>query len=498
MSKVRRKRASPDQLYKHCIGGGDCIPDVKNKYEQNTWADVLLKVFGSLVYFGNLGIGSGKGSGGSLGYRPLDSVGPGRPTTLAPARPNITVDAIGPKELIPIDSAAPSVVPLSEGTVDLNITATDAGPGLGAEEIELYTVTTPTEDVGGTAVTPTVVSSEEGAVAVIDAQPIPDRPVQVYFDPSTTAVHELTVFPTSESNVTDINIFVDPAYSGTYVGQFDEIPLDRLDFAEFDIEEQPTSSTPIQKLEKAVTRAKSLYNKYTRQVPVRAPEFLNQPRQLVEFEFENPAFDPDVTIEFERDLAQVTAAPHEDFRDVIRLGRPQLSSVNRTVRVSRIGETGTMATRSGTIIGERVHYYYDISEIVEPETIELTVIHDSAANTTVIDNTENTLVDITNNSNVAYTENDLEDIYEENFNNAHLSIVTDEQQETLFFPTVDSNTSISPVIVDILPSESYAPEMINIKPQVPLIPAIYNYYAADYYLDPAFYPPKKKRRLDFL
>lgn len=496
MSKVRRKRASPDQLYRHCVAGGDCIPDVKNKYEQNTWADVLLKVFGSLVYFGNLGIGSGKGSGGSLGYRPLDSVGPGRPTTLAPARPSITIDAIGPKEIIPIDSASPSIIPLSEGTIDLNITATDAGPGIGAEEIELYTVTTPTEDVGGTVVTPTVVSSEEGAVAVIDAQPIPDRPVQVYFDPSTTAIHELTMFSTPESHVTDINVFVDPAYSGTNVGEFDEIPLDRLDFAEFEIEEQPTSSTPVQKLEQAVTRVKSLYNRYTRQVSVNAPEFLNQPRQLVEFEFENPAFDPEVTIEFERELAQVTAAPHEEFRDVIKLGRPQLSSVNRTVRVSRLGETGTMATRSGTIIGQRVHYYYDISEIAEAETIELAVIHDSAANTVMIDNTENNIINITNSSNIAYTEHDLEDTYEENFNNAHLTVVTDEQQETLFFPTVDSNTSISPIIVDIKSIDS-TPEVINIVPEVPFTPAYYSYYSDDYYLDPAYYPPKKKRRLDF-
>ena len=235
MSKVRRKRASPEQLYKHCVAGGDCIPDVQNKYEQNTWADVLLKIFGSLVYFGNLGIGTGKGSGGSLGYRPLDSVGPGRPTAVTPARPNVTVEAIGPKDLIPIDAEAPSIVPFAEGTVDSNITATDAGPGLGVEEIEMYTVTTPTEPVGGTDVTPTVVSSEEGAVAIIDAQPIPDRPVQVYFDPSSTALHELSVFSTPQSNVTDVSVYADPTYSGTIIGGFDEIPLDRLDFAELEI-----------------------------------------------------------------------------------------------------------------------------------------------------------------------------------------------------------------------------------------------------------------------
>lgn len=119
MSNKRKRRAAPEELYKHCLAGGDCIPDVKNKFEQNTWADALLKIFGSLVYFGNLGIGTGRGSGGSLGYRPLDSVGPGRPTSVTPSRPNITIDPVGPTEIVTIDASAPSIVPLSEGTVDL-------------------------------------------------------------------------------------------------------------------------------------------------------------------------------------------------------------------------------------------------------------------------------------------------------------------------------------------------------------------------------------------
>nr|AYA94904.1 MAG: L2 protein [Human papillomavirus] len=500
MSKVRRKRASPDELYRHCLGGGDCIPDVKNKYEQNTWADVLLKIFGSLVYFGNLGIGTGKGSGGSLGYRPLDSVGPGRPTTITPARPTVTIDAIGPKDIIPIDADAPSIVPFSEGTVDTSITATDAGPGLGAEEIELYTVTTPTEPVGGTDVTPTVVSSEEGAVAIIDAQPIPDRPVQVYFDPSSTALHELTVFSTPQTNVTDVSVYADPSYSGTIIGGYEEIPLDRLDFAEFEIEETPTTSTPTQKIEKVINRAKSFYNRYTKQVPIRDPKFLSQPSSLVQFEFDNPAFEADISIEFERDLAQVAAAPNEEFRDIIRLGREQLSAVDKTVRVSRIGETGAMTTRSGTVIGQRVHFFYDISEINAPETIELAVLQDSTLNRTVVDDlVESTVIDSINNPNVAYTEEDLEDIYEETFNNGHLSVITDKKQESFLVPTFEANTTVQPIIVDIdtntIISPSITPDVVNIN-LLPLNPSITFQMPYDYYLDPAFYPPKKRRRLE--
>ena len=63
MNRSRRKRASPTDLYKSCAMGGDCIPDVKNKIEGTTLADILLKVFGSVIYLGNLGIGTGRGSG---------------------------------------------------------------------------------------------------------------------------------------------------------------------------------------------------------------------------------------------------------------------------------------------------------------------------------------------------------------------------------------------------------------------------------------------------
>nr|AYA94073.1 MAG: L2 protein [Human papillomavirus] len=514
MSNKRKRRAAPEELYKHCLAGGDCIPDVKNKFEQNTWADALLKIFGSLVYFGNLGIGTGRGSGGSLGYRPLDSVGPGRPTSVTPSRPNITIDPVGPTEIVTIDASAPSIVPLSEGTVDLNIVAPDGGPGLGAEEIELYTVTNPTTDVGGSGGAPTVISSESGSVAVIEAQPIPERPVQVHFDPSTSAPNTLTEFPSITGTVTDVNIFVDPAYSGTIVGNVEEVPLDRLDFAELTIDEQPLTSTPAQKLENIIDTTKRFYHRLTKQVPVRSAEFLSQPTREAQFEFENPAFDPNVTIEFERDLAQITAAPNEDFASILRLHRPIYSDFEGTVRVSRLGETGTIVTRRGTVLTQNVHYYHDISNITT-ENIEMQVISDST--TPVTPAPSSTLVDELLTSEVHapislhetnFTEADLVDDLGESFNNARILVTTAETNEAIIFP-VNAPTSeglpILPSIFDssVIPNSTYnnAIQLIDLLPNVShmlpidILPS-FTSYNVDYFLNPAYYPLKKKRRLD--
>lgn len=508
MSNKRKRRAAPDQLYRHCLAGGDCITDVKNKYEQNTWADALLKIFGSLVYFGNLGIGSGRGSGGSLGYRPLDSVGPGRPTSVTPSRPNITIEPVGPADIVPIDASAPSIVPLSEGTIDLNIVAPDGGPGLGAEEIELYTITTPTTDVGGPGGAPTVISSDTGSVAVIEAQPIPERPVQVHFDPSTSAPNVLTEFPSISGTVTDVNIFVDPAYSGTTVGAVENIPLDRLDFSEFEIQE-PLTSTPSQRIDKIIDTTRQFYHRLTKQIPVKSSEFLTQPTREAQFEFENPAFDPDVTIEFERDLAEVAAAPNEDFANVLRLHRPILSEVNRTVRVSRLGETGTIVTRRGTVLTQNVHFYHDIS-IIPAENIELEVFSDSMTavpSSTVVDELLSSHIDEpVNFTETNYTEGDLIDQLGVSFNNARIIISTSENDETIVFPVLAPTSEYLPILPSLLDANviSNSPHNNNLdfmdlipgrSPLEPLAPsAILDSYS-DYYLNPAYYPRRKKRRL---
>lgn len=123
--RKRTKRDSATNLYNQCQLSGNCPDDVKNKIEGTTLADKLLKIFSSIVYFGGLGIGTGKGTGGATGYRPLGTGGGGggRVTTDGTViRPNIVVEPVGPPEIVPIDALSPgtsSIVPMVEAGPEL-------------------------------------------------------------------------------------------------------------------------------------------------------------------------------------------------------------------------------------------------------------------------------------------------------------------------------------------------------------------------------------------
>uniref|UniRef100_A0AAU7E3B1 L2 protein n=1 Tax=Mops bat papillomavirus TaxID=3141892 RepID=A0AAU7E3B1_9PAPI len=59
---IRRKRAAPEHIYNHCRRFGTCPEDIKRRFEQDTWADRILKWGSTFTYFGGLGISSaGKG-----------------------------------------------------------------------------------------------------------------------------------------------------------------------------------------------------------------------------------------------------------------------------------------------------------------------------------------------------------------------------------------------------------------------------------------------------
>jgi len=520
MSLIRRKRASDEDLYRHCAQGGDCITDVKNKYEHTTLADYLLKIFGSLVYFGGLGIGSGRGSGGSLGYRPLGGRGTVTDTTtLTPARPSLTIDALGPTDIIPVDPTTSSIVPLQEGTLDVGFVAPDAGPGTGVEEIELYTINTTTGNSSGQGptVAPTLTASEDGSVAILDVNATVQNAQQVFYDPGAPPLHELTVFTADPSTTTDINVFVEHSFSGDVVGGgLEDIPLERLDVSTFEIEEPPQTSTPSQRLDTAINRAKELYNRFVRQVPVSSSDFITQPSRLVEFQIENPAFDPEVSIEFERDLATVAAAPDSDFADVIRLGRPHYGLTDEgTIRVSRLGRTGTISTRSGTIIGQPVHYFYDISDITAAESIELTRLGEQTHSSTIVDDLlQSTFIDIPNANNTDFTEADLEDHFIEGFSDAHLVLqTTDEENETLLIPTLPPGAALKVFVPDIgngylvnYPNIGNTDISIVLPNNIPITPIVWPSdttfppaftleIGVDYNLHPSLIP-KKRRRLD--
>lgn len=131
----------------------------------------------------------------------------------------------------------------------------------------------------------------------------------------------------------------------------------------------------------------TLNKRIAEQIEIKDREFLGRPRKLVTFE--NPVYEEDsVSQIFQQDVADaaegVLAAPHEEFRDVVRLGRPQFSQAQGgRVRLSRIGKKATIKTRSGLQIGPKVHYYQDISSINPAEDIELTVLGEQSGDAAI-------------------------------------------------------------------------------------------------------------------
>lgn len=501
MSSRRKKRASPTDLYQSCLQGGDCIPDVQNKFENRTIADWLLKIFGSVIYLGNLGIGSGKGTGGSFGYRPLGAGGSGKPISELPVgRPNIVIDPITPQTIVPIEPGASSIVPLAEGGIDTSFLTPEAGPGLGGEDIELFTFSSPTLDVGGVGGGPSVISTELSETAFIDATPAPPATKQILYDAVSSAAVEVHINPFLQTSANDTNIFVDSLLTGETVGEgtYENIPLDSLYLQTRDV---PLESTPIQ-TSRLQIKSTGLYSRFIEQVPVYDPDFLVQPSRLVQFEFENPAFDPEISLRFEQDVDTLRAAPNTAFADVAYLGRPQLTSTaDRAVRLSRLGTRAALKTRSGLTVGPQVHFYMDISNII-PENIELSVI-DSGRDTTVVDDLLKGIVldDPANAADVQYNDDDLLDALAETFDNTHIVVqgVSDETDTTAL--PIPLPTNISKVFITDIAENGLFPN-INIDSNI--TPAFNKFWSSvvpfqdiDFTIDPSLLY-RKRRRLDIV
>lgn len=363
--KSRRKRDSVTNIYNTCKLFNTCPDDVKNKVEHTTIADKILKYGSGAVYFGGLGIGtgSGRGTGGVQVGRGVGSF-----------RPTVPVDTLGPIDTPGVtDPALTDVV-----TPDVTVQPTDPSvidlsevPGVGEAHPtppivpELETI--PEVDVGG-----------EGNSAVIEVTPEipwPNRISRTQYNNPAFEVRFTSSSSVGESSASD-NIIIEGG-GGAYIGdsnasveELELVPLLRPE--QRPAEEQETSfftSTPESApVRPARRRFPPFYGRRYEQVPVRTTTFLDQPGKLVTFDFPNPVYDPDVSMIFEQDLANLAeAAPEADFQDIRRLGRPQYSR-NREglVRVSRIGQRGTIQTRSGVRIGSHAHFYYDI-EPIEPE-----------------------------------------------------------------------------------------------------------------------------------
>lgn len=405
MVRARRtKRASVTDIYRGCKASNTCPPDVINKVEQSTIADKILKYGSAAVFFGGLGISTGRGTGGATGYVPLGQ-GPGVRVGGAPTvvRPGVIPEVIGPTELIPIDSVtpidptAPSIVSLTDSS------AVDLLPG----EVETIAEVHP-GPIDPVEIDTPVVSGGRNTNAVLEvADPHPPTRATVsrtqYNNPAFQIISEM--IPTSgESSLAD-HVLVSEGSGGQQIGgtrPTEEIELQPLlSRYSFEIEE-PTpprrTSTPLQRARQQFSSLRrALYNRrLTEQVGVTDPLFFTSPSKLVRFQFDNPVFDEQVTQIFEQDIADFEEPPDRQFLDVVKLGRPTLSeSAEGYVRVSRLGRRGTIRTRSGAQIGSQVHFYRDLSTINTEEPLEMQLLGEHSGDASIVQGSvESTLVDV--------------------------------------------------------------------------------------------------------
>ncbi|QBN12686.1 L2 protein [Equus asinus papillomavirus 2] len=333
---VRVPRASVQDLYPSCRTG-DCPPDVKNKVEGTTLADRLLQWLSSFIYLGNLGIGTGRGGGGRLGYSPLPHPG-GPEGGVRVVRPSVTVDPLGASDVIPLETLgpdAPSIVPLSEvGEGDLPSLGGGAG-GTGSPGTELTSGGAPVLDTSHTWVPP---GSEGGFTATY---PNPTFDGDVISGPSNTSpVVRGDVFVTGDVSVS-------------------------LDSASFDLtpgtDGGPLSSTPDPSVRTGRTRG-GLTGRAFEQIELQDLGAFGMGGGGVST-FENPAFNSGSLLldsGFEGD---------PPFQDLRRLGSVQTFKSARGVSLSRVGRRETLTTRSGRTIGGNVHYFHILSSIAPEESL---------------------------------------------------------------------------------------------------------------------------------
>ena len=506
MLRARRiKRASPGDLYRSCKLGGDCVPDVQNKIENTTLADRLLQIFGSILYLGNLGIGTGKGTGGQFGYRPFGGTATRGPE-ITVTKPAIPLDPLGGADVIPLDvinPEAPSIIPLTDGIPEIPTIDTTI-PSVDAAEVDVTTTGQPTDILPTTNQQPTVIANPD--ITVIDFQPGPSPPKRIALDVgfSSTQAVQLSVFPEPKYFDPNINVFVDPTLTGNDVG-FEEIELGPItNVSKFEIDEGalPTTSTPLDRLGRVIGQGRQLYNRFVQQVQTRNPEFIGRPSRLVTFDFENPAFEDEVTLQFQQDVNEVAAAPDTDFQDIISLSRPIFTETEAGIRLSRLGQKSSIRTRSGLTIGPQVHYYMDLSPI-QPE-IELQTYGIFSGESEVVNPlAESSFIDAVDVDDT-YPDELLLDVFDESFENAHIVIINDEQQEDIIISSFNPFNSIRPVIGDNIPQI-----LVNYKPISPnidiststLTPAQrvnIEDISADFYLHPDLQRKRRKRKyIDF-
>ena len=516
MARARRvKRDSVTHIYQTCKQAGTCPPDVVNKVEHTTVADNILKYGSAGVFFGGLGIGTGRGTGGVTGYTPLGE-GPGIRVGSTPTvvRPSLVPEAVGPLDILPIDTIDPvepsvsSVVPLTESA------GTDLLPG----EVETIAEIHPVPE--GPTIDSPVVTTSKGSSAILEVAPDPTPPTRVrvsrtqYHNPSFQIITESTPAQ-GESSLAD-HILVTSGSGGQTIGGEITDVIELQEFPSrysFEIEE-PTpprkSSTPLQRAQ-TIGRRKGLSltnRRLVQQVPVEDPLFLSKPSKLVRFEFDNPAFEDEVTTIFEQDVDSFEEPPDRDFLDVRRLGRPQYSTTPAGyVRVSRLGTRGTIRTRSGAQIGSQVHFYRDLSSINTEDPIELQLLGQHSGDSTIVQGpVESTFINVDLSENPlsesieAYSHDLLLDEAVEDFSGSQLVIGNRRTTTSYTVPRFETTRSSSYYVQDTqgyyvaYPESRNNAEIIYPTPELPVVVIHTHDNSGDFYLHPSLHKRKRKRQ----
>lgn len=519
MVRARRtKRDSATNIYRTCKQAGTCPTDVINKVEQTTVADNILKYGSSAVFFGGLGISTGRGSGGATGYVPLsEGTGVRVGSTPTVVRPAVVPEVIGPADLVPIDTVAPidpassSIIPLTESS------GVDLLPG----EVETIAEIHPIPDVSPIDTPVTTTSKGSSAVLEVAPEPLPPTRVRVsrtqYHNPAFHVITESTPSQ-GESSLSD-EIIVATGSGGQTVGATENIELQDLSSKySFDIE-TPTpprrSSTPLQRATQAF-RSRSLTNRrLLEQVPVQDPLFLTQPSRLVRFAFENPAFEEEVTQVFEQDVENVLEPPDRDFLDIAELGRPRYSETREGyVRLSRLGRRATIRTRSGTQIGAQVHFYRDLSSINTEEPIELDLLGQHSGDATIVHGTvESTFIDVNMEENPlaeqisdlgsypeAHSYDVLLDEASEDFSGSQLVIGNRRSTSSFTVPRFESPKNASYYVQDLegyyvaYPESRDDVQIVYPTPELPVVVIHTHDNSGDFYLHPSLFRRRRRKR----
>lgn len=516
MARAKRvKRDSVTHIYQTCKQAGTCPPDVLNKVEQTTVADNILKYGSAGVFFGGLGISTGRGTGGITGYTPLGE-GPGVRVGNTPTvvRPSLVPETVGPMDILPIDTLNPveptasSVVPLTESS------ASDLLPG----EIETIAEIHPVPE--GPVVDSPVVTTSRGSSAILEVAPEPSPPTRVrvsrtqYHNPSFQIITESTPAQ-GESSLSD-HVLVTSGAGGQSIGNEITDIIELQEFPSrysFEIKE-PTpprrTSTPSQRPQVlGQRRGLSLTNRrLVQQVPVDNSLFLTQPSKLVRFAFDNPVFEEEVTNIFEQDIDEFEEPPDRDFLDVRQLGRPQYSTTPAGyVRVSRLGTRGTIRTRSGTQIGSQVHFYRDLSSINTEDPIELQFLGQHSGDATIVQGpVESTFIDVDMSENPlsenvdAGSEDFLLDEAVEDFSGSQLVIGNRRSTTSYTVPRFETTRNSSYYVQDTkgyyvaYPESRDTAEIIYPTPDIPIVVIHTHDSSGDFYLHPSLRKRKRKRK----